>query len=504
MTNYSTISELPDHFQLKYHDQNKIISKKLAELKPYPNNARTHSNKQIKQIASSMDRFGFTNPVLIDENEMILAGHGRVEAAKLLGLMDVPCIRLSDMTEAEKSAYILADNKLAMNAGWDESILATELEYLVEQSDEIDLTLTGFSIAETDEILEIGGTDPGTESEEDDRIPEASDDEVTVTRAGDIWQMGAHRLVCGDARDSQVYKQLLSDNNGNTELAEMVFTDPPYNVKIDNNVCGSGKTQHSEFAMASGEMSKEAFIAFLKDTTSQLVGHSKHGSIHFICMDWRHIQELLEAGNASYSELKNLCVWVKDNGGMGSFYRSRHELVFVFKNGDASHINTFELGQHGRYRTNVWNYRGISSGGKAAREELALHPTVKPVAMVADAIKDCSSHAGIILDAFAGSGTIFIAAQKTGRRARAIEIDPKYCDTSIVRWQAFAKDDAILVETGETFDEVQLRRSLAVEQLSANDAENLFSDNCIAAETPSKTRIPWEGFPAIPQTKGIV
>lgn len=316
-----------------------IFYHKSNNLKPYPGNARTHSKKQIKQIASSMKRFGFTNPLLIDEKEMVLAGHGRLEAAKLLGLTEVPCVLLSDMTEAEKRAYILADNKLAQNAGWNESILATELEYLIEQVDEVDLSLTGFTIAEVDEILEIGGTDLATESEEDDKLSEVSDD-VLVTRVGDIWQMGSHRLVCGDAREINSYAQLLTNKDGISELAEMVFTDPPYNVKIDRNVCGSGNIKHSEFAMASGEMKPHEFIEFLKSTFDLLAKCSSKGSIHFICMDWRHISELLAAGNQTYSEFKNLCVWVKDNGGMGSFYRSRHELVFVFKNGDAPHINT--------------------------------------------------------------------------------------------------------------------------------------------------------------------
>ena len=459
------------HLQSHTSTEKNIILKNLDDLKPYSGNARTHSKKQVKQIADSIARFGFTNPILIDEDGLILAGHGRVEAARLLGLIEVPCLRLSEMTEAEKRAYILADNKLAQNAGWDESILATELEYLIEQVDEVDLSLTGFTIAEVDEILEVGGTDLATESEEDDKLPAVLDDEP-VTRVGDIWQLGNHRLVCGDAREFNSYTQLLTNKDVISELAEMVFTDPPYNVKIDRNVCGSGNIKHSEFAMASGEMRPHEFIEFLKSTFDLLAKYSAKGSIHFICMDWRHIEEMLAAGNQTYSEFKNLCVWVKDNGGMGSFYRSRHELVFVFKNGDAPHINTFELGQHGRYRTNVWNYRGISSGGKSAREELILHPTVKPVAMVADAIKDCSSHGGIILDVFAGSGTIFIAAEKTGRRARGIEIDPKYCDTAILRWQAFTKDDAIMIETGETFEEVKQRRYKLSEASVQNQAKS--------------------------------
>ncbi|MEC5291823.1 DNA methyltransferase [Aurantimonas sp. C2-6-R+9] len=430
-------------------------------LMPYPGNARIHSRKQVRQIADSIGRFGFTNPVLIDDGNMILAGHGRVEAAKLLAMDRVPCVQLRSMTEAQKRAYILADNKLALNAGWDEDLLGKELGFLLEQTETLDIALTGFSIAEIDLVLEPGGTAPQADTEREDALPSVADDTAPVTRAGDVWQLGPHRLVCGDARDAATYASLMQDERGGengtaggTEVADMVFTDPPYNVPVDGHVCGSGKVRHREFAFASGEMSQAQFTAFLIKSLQQLAEHSRDGSIHFVCMDWRHMRELMEAGEAVYSEMKNLIVWAKDNGGMGTFYRSRHELIFAFKKGTAAHTNTFELGQHGRYRTNVWNYRGITSATRQAREELALHPTVKPVAMLADALKDCCPRGGIVLDAFAGSGSIVIAAHKTGRRARAVEIDALYCDTIIRRWQAYAKDDAVLLETNETFDEV--------------------------------------------------
>jgi DNA modification methylase len=426
-------------------------------LQPYRRNARTHSKKQIGQIAESIRRFGFTNPVLIDDGNMILAGHGRVEAAKRLGINTVPCLRLSTLSEPEKRAYILADNKLAQNAGWDEDLLAGELEYLLAQCEEIEIDLTGFSIAEVDHLLDVGGTDSSGESAEDDRLPEVKSDQVT--RTGDVWILDRSRLICGDAREEETYRQLMSRPGGGLDEAEMVFTDPPYNVPINGHVTGKGGTRHREFAMASGEMSGDAFTSFLMSVFERLAAHTRDGSIHFICMDWRSLSEILKAGGAVYTELKNLIVWVKDNGGMGSFYRSRHELVFAFKNGTAPHLNSFELGQNGRYRTNVWNYRGITSPTRESREALAMHPTVKPVAMVADALKDTSRPGGLVLDAFCGSGTILIAAQKTGRRARAIEIDPLYCDVAIRRWQTFAKDDAILAETGETFDQVAPRRS---------------------------------------------
>ena len=426
-------------------------------LQPYPRNARTHSKKQIGQVRDSIRRFGFTNPVLIDDGNMILAGHARVAAARELGLEAVPCLRISTLSEAEKRAYILADNKLAQNAGWNEDLLAGELEYLVTQCEEIDIDLTGFSIAEVDQLLDVGGTDQSAESTDDDHIPEVKGN--AVTRPGDVWTLGRSRLICGDAREEQTYVRLMSGPGGELEHADMVFTDPPYNVPINGHVAGKGRTRHREFAMGSGEMSAAAFTGFLTSVFERLAAYTRDGSIHFICMDWRHLSEILEAGGAVYSELKNLIVWVKDNGGMGSFYRSRHELVFAFKNGTAPHINSFELGQNGRYRTNVWSYRGATSPTRESREALNMHPTVKPVAMVADALKDTSRPGGLVLDAFCGSGTILIAAQKTGRRVRAIEIDPLYCDVAISRWQTFAKDDAIHAETGETFDEVAARRS---------------------------------------------
>ncbi len=444
----------------------RIVQLPAATLRPYPRNARTHSKKQVKQIADSIERFGFTNPVLIDDSDMILAGHGRVEAAKLLGLATVPCIRLSSLTEAEKRAYVLTDNKLALNAGWDEDLLAEELRLVLADHNEIDIGLTAFSVAEIDLLLETGETGPTPPEGEEDVIPKLT--ALTVTRPGDVWQLGDHRLVCGDARHEAVYPQLLTRPDGTLELAQMVFSDPPYNVKIQGNVSGSKRLAHREFAMASGEMTPLQFTDFLEASLSRMAAWSCDGSIHFICMDWRHMDELSAAGKAAFTELKNVIVWVKDNAGMGTFYRSRHELIFVYKNGTAPHINAFELGQNGRYRTNVWNYRGISSSTATAREELAMHPTVKPVALVADAIKDCSQRGGIILDPFCGSGTILIAAHKTGRRARAIELDPAYCDVAIRRWQAFAKDDAILVETGETFDQCAERRRLEASARSSS------------------------------------
>jgi len=408
----------------------------LTRLKPWKKNARTHSRKQIKQIAASIQTFGFTNPVLIDEEMNILAGHGRVMAAQSLEMASVPCVRLSSMSPAQKRAYVLADNKLALNAGWDEDLLAEELGVLFNTDDiAFDPLVTGFSVAEVDFLIDKPTPDTDLDPN-DDNIPEG--DIPGRCQFGDIWQLGKHRLVCGNSLEARHVKALMQDH-----LARMIFTDPPYNVKIDGNVCGKGDTKHREFAMASGEMEKDEFTNFLKQAFINLRDFSVNGSIHYICMDWRHMDEIQSAGSEVYSELKNLIVWVKDNGGMGTFYRSRHELIFAFKHGDEPHLNSFELGQHGRYRTNVWEYKGVNSRGKARLEELAMHPTVKPVAMIADAIRDCSARNDIILDLFGGSGSTLIAAHKTGRQARLMELDPHYCDVIIQRWAAYANDEAV-------------------------------------------------------------
>jgi DNA modification methylase len=429
----------------------------VARLKPYGANARTHSKKQIRQIADSIQRFGFTNPVLIDDEGMIVAGHGRVAAAKLLKLTAVPALRLSHLSDAEKSAYILADNRLAEKAGWDKELLAIELQGLIEL--DFDVEITGFEMPEIDLVLEDADEAKRESSGPEDKVPDPLPS-FTVSAPGDMWIMGSHRLFCGDARDNSAYQNLLGGDK-----AEFVFTDPPYNVAIDGHVCGKGAIRHRDFAMASGEMSAEAFTGFLADVFRQLIAHTTDGSIHDVCMDWRHVAEMLAAGNQVYTELKNLCVWTKTNAGMGTFYRSQHELIFIWKSGMGSHINNFELGQHGRSRTNVWEYVGVNTMRPGRLAELAMHPTVKPVALVADAIKDCSRRGGIVLDPFCGSGTILIAAERTGRKARAIEIDAAYVDVAVRRWQTFTGKSATLAGTERSFEEVAEERNATAPEI---------------------------------------
>ena len=430
-----------------------IVYRPIEELRPYPRNARTHSNGQIRQIADSIARFGFNTPVLVSDEDEIIAGHGRVRAAKLLGLAEAPTLKLSHLSKSQRRAYMLPDNKLALNAGWDSEILAIEFQALIDDGFEVELT--GFSLAEIDFVLdEARESDPAAPSSPEDATPHYPDQ--VVSRLGDLWRIGRHQLLCGDARDPDGYQVLVGD-----ERADLVFTDPPYNVPIDGHVCGSGAIKHREFAMAVGEMSEAAFIQFLSDSLSPMARACRDGAIAFVCMDWRHMGELLAAGRVAFSELKNLCVWNKTNGGMGSFYRSKHELVFVWKVGSAPHVNSFGLGDTGRYRTNVWDYAGVSALSSHRREELAMHPTVKPVALVADAIRDCSKRGDIVLDGFGGSGSTLVAAEKTGRRARLIEYDPGYCDVIVNRWQTLTGKRATLAETGEAFEDVAHARLCA-------------------------------------------
>ena len=425
----------------------------VGDLQKSPRNARTHSDKQVSQIAKSMRRFGFTNPVLIDDHNNILAGHGRILAAIKEGLIEVPCVRLSGLSDDEKRAYLLADNQLALQAGWDNELRALELKELMEL--DFDITVIGLEIGEIEMIIgEAEQADPKSTVDRDDRFAEPDKSKPIITQFGDLWQLGRHTLLCGNARHSEDVALLMAG-----EQADTLFTDPPWNVKINGHVSGLGRVKHREFAEASGEMTFEEFTQFLTKTLAVAASVCRDGAIAYVCMDWRHLRELLTAGFEVFSEFKQLCVWNKTNGGMGSFYRSQHELVLVWKVGTAPHLNTFGLGDKGRYRTNVWSYAGVNSFRADRMEELALHPTVKPVAMVADAIRDVTHRGQIVLDVFGGSGSTLIAAERTGRRARLLEIDPLYCDTIVRRWQSLTGKSATLASTGETFERMRILRT---------------------------------------------
>ena len=374
-------------------------------------------------------------------------------AARLLGLSSVPTIRLENLSPDEIRAYIIADNKLAESAGWDKSILAIELQHLTTIESDFDVTITGFDIPEIDVILS-----PATDEPDTDDVFEVADTEATVTRVGDLWLLGKHRLICGSSLERKTYSTLMANRR-----ADVVFSDPPFNTRVNGHVCGNGSVRHREFLMASGEMAEHEFVSFLSSSLRLVARYSTNGSVHFICMDWRHMGELLTAGKQAYDSLLNLCVWCKPSGGMGSFYRSQHELVFVFRNGSGQHRNNVQLGRHGRTRTNVWEYPGVNTFSKQTDEGnlLALHPTVKPVALVADALLDCSARGEVVLDAFLGSGTTLIAAERTGRICCGIELDPIYVDTAVKRWQRYTGDQASHASTGKRFDET------AAEELEA-------------------------------------
>ena len=409
-----------------------IVDKNINQIKPYKNNPKLHSKHQIKQIADSIKEFGFVNPVLLDENGEIIAGHGRYLAAKQLNMENIPTITLSHLNDEQKRLYRIADNKLTELGKWDVSLLQMEFKELENLN--LDLEITGFETEEIDNFI-INKSGPTNPKEE--HIPELSTNDYQC-KFGDIWQLGRHFLICGDALKAKTYANLMGSNR-----AKMILTDPPYNVRV-KDIGSSGKIKHDEFAMASGEMSSDEFTKFLMTFMQHAKNYSVDGSLHYLFMDWRHVLEISTATANIYDELKNICVWVKNNGGMGSLYRSQHELCFIYKNGKGPHTNNINLGAHGRYRTNVWEYAG-ANGSADGKENLKLHPTVKPVAMLKDAILDVTKRGDIVLDCFLGSGSTLIACEQTGRTCYDIEIEPKYCDVTIKRYEELTGEKAIKI-----------------------------------------------------------
>jgi DNA modification methylase len=422
-----------------------IVYRSVTDLSPDRRNARRHSPRQVRQIARSIETFGFNVPILVNSSLQVIAGHGRLSAARHLGLREVPTIMISHLTEAQVRAFMIADNRLSELSSWDDRLLGQELKELSELKLDFSLELTGFDLGKVEMLIE--GADDGEEAQAED--PPVAVSGPPVCRKGDLWLLGKHRVLCGSATNPESYRTLMAGAK-----AALVFTDPPYNVRIDGNVSGLGKTRHREFEMASGEMDDVEFRAFLERKCELLARHSQHGSLHYICMDWRHMAALIAAGSKVYDELKAVCVWVKTNAGMGALYRSQYELIFVFKYGRSKHQNHVMLGKNGRNRTNIWEYPG-SAGFRAGPDgKLAeIHPTVKPLAMVVDALKDASSRGDKVLDPFLGSGTTLLAAERTGRVCYGMEIDPAYIDAVIRRWQSHTGEAARHAESGLRFDE---------------------------------------------------
>ncbi len=424
-----------------------ILNRRIADLLLDPKNSRAHSVTQLKRIARSIERFGFVVPVLITASGELIAGHGRVIAAQRVGLKEVPAILIDHLSDEEIKAFRVADNRLAELATWDKKLLGEALKELSELN--FDIELTGFDMGECDlliEGLEISGED---KADPVDDLP--ADSGPAVTEQGDLWTCGDHRLLCGDAQKEESYDRLMGD-----ERAVMVFTDPPYGVPINGHVSGKGRIRHREFVQGSSRSTEGQRIEFLSQALLPMTRGCTDGAIVTVAMDWAHAFELLTASRSVGVDLKAICVWEKTNGGMGSLYRSQHELFFVFKVGAAPHINNIQLGRFGRTRTNIWRYAGMSSFGGRKTEEgnlLELHPTVKPIALVQDAILDVSNRGSIVLDPFAGSGSTLIACERTGRRARLMELDPRYCDAIVRRWQAYTGERARHAVTGRFFAE---------------------------------------------------
>ncbi|HWA91160.1 MAG TPA: DNA methyltransferase [Rhizomicrobium sp.] len=426
----------------------------LESVVPDPLNPRKHTREQVRAIARSIQTFGFNAPILVDKAGTIKAGHGRLEAAKLLRLTHIPVIRLEHLSGQQAKAYMLADNKLTDRSSWDEGQLALRLKELQDIAIDFEIEATGFEAPEID--FRIQSLDPPDVASADDEFDVLEG--PAISQPGDLWHLGPHRLLCGNALEAASYDALLEG-----ELATAVFTDPPYNVRIDGHAVGKGRETHREFAMASGEMSKAQFEAFLHSVLQVMQPHTQPAAVHFMCMDWRHVAEAMAAVEKSEREMINLCVWAKANGGMGSLYRSAHELVLVFRACGEKHLNNVQLGRFGRNRTNVWNYPGMNSFARRGRARaLDLHPTVKPIALVADAILDVTRHSDIVLDPFCGSGTTILAAERTGRRGYGIELDPLYVDLAISRWQRITKAPARHA-SGASFEEMRHARSVEAE-----------------------------------------
>lgn len=435
-----------------------IIYLPIAAVRPSPHTARNHNQAQRRKLRSLLEKYGQVAPIIVDANHEIVDGHAVHAVLQELRYDEIQVVVVRNRTDAEIRALRLALNRIGEDTKWDAAKLKGEFEALMSLG--FDLDLTGFNNIEIDMTLSIDDAPAADAVEEVVAADVEPQGGPTVSKVGDLWRLGRHVVGCGDARDGEHLRRLMQDVR-----AAVVFTDPPYNVRVRGHVSGLGQHEHREFPMASGEMSRVEFVGFLAAFLAALKPHVVDGAILFVAMDWRHAGELLDAATQEGLEFKNICVWVKNNAGMGSFYRSQHEFIFVFKHGEAPHQNHFLLGQHGRNRTNVWHYAGVNSFGKGRDELLGIHPTCKPVAMITDALKDVSRRGEHVLDPFLGSGSTLMAAEDTGRICIGNELDPAYVDVAIRRWQKVTGKDAVHALTGETFDAVAeaIAASMAVE-----------------------------------------
>jgi DNA modification methylase len=419
------------------------IVRVTAPLRPSARKLRKLDPVHVREVASSISLLGFCDPLLIGCHNELIDGDARYEAAKQLGLDRVPCVRIDHLSLEEQRVLRLAVNRLAEQGQWDLDALSIEFEELILLDAPIDVT--GFSAAEIDHVI-LGDAAEGLEEG-----PLEPDPATAVAVVGDIFRLGPHRIVCGDATDPAVLARLLEGD----APACLILTDEPYNVKIAGNVTGAG---HREFAMTSGEMSDAEFLAFNEAWTAAVLLFLCEGGIFGTFIDWRGLPIVHSAAAKLGLAPLNLIVWAKTNAGMGSFYRSQHELLLLFKKGSAPHVNNVELGKRGRWRSNVWTYPGASSLGSDSRRGLKDHPTVKPTALLEDALLDLTNRGDMVIDPFLGSGSTLVAANKTGRVCRGVELDPLYVDVIIRRYEATTRNMAVLVGTGEMFGALGARR----------------------------------------------
>lgn len=429
-----------------------IEYRSIEILENYKNNPRIHTEKQLVNITASVRKFGVAIPVLVDPDDVIIAGEAVTEAARRAGLTEVPVIVARGWSKAKIQAFRLMANRLAEHGTWDNARLALEISTIIDIG-EVGIDLLGWETGEIDVLLETALAEDDTSAEVDPDDVQLNPPVHPVTRTGDLWLLGDHHLLCGSSLEAYSWDLVMKGRE-----AAMVITDAPYNVKVNGHVRGKGKTSHAEFAMASGEMSREQFTDFLTGALAAMAEVTKDGGLVYQFMDWRHLEELQAANRACKLVQINLCVWNKNNGGQGSLYRSKHELVVVAKKGTAPHTNNVQMGRNGRYRTNVWDYAGVNSFSSTRADDLADHPTVKPTALVADAIRDVTLPGEIVIDGFMGSGTTILAAERTRRKACGIEIEPAYVDVAIRRWEKRTGRQAVLAATGETFAEVAALR----------------------------------------------
>lgn len=414
---------------------------KLDDIKIIKGNPNKHSEEHIEEICKNINQFGLMVPVLKNNENELMTGEGRYLALKKLGCSYIAYLTIENLKPEILRAYRLADNQLTRHTEFDFSILKQEFKFLFDYK--ILGTDLGFSALQIDKIYNYNIETPKQTKREKEEILDMQDNIPKRVKEGDLWRAGDSFILCANSLKLDSFKYLMQG-----ELAKLVLTDAPYNVPISGHVCGQGKIQHKEFTMASGEMSDEEFEKnFVKPYMKNCIKYSQDGSLHYHFIDWRGLRIFLNIGHELYSDLKNICVWSKSNGGgMGSLYRSQHEMVCVFKNGDSPHTNNVELGKNGRNRTNVWEYPGIRANTPESLELLKLHPTVKPTALLYDILLDVTNPNDIVLDCFGGSGSTLIAAYRSRRRARIIEISPHYCDVILWRWEKESGKEAKFIK----------------------------------------------------------